>query len=146
MFTESAGCQLVGTDYTSKHERVALCLLPPDGAAEFRAAFTSVAAYQIDKAHLGSVVAVVEVVPVVDLILQYWDRILEADEAGIWPGPTPADGAPASAFALHAGLRGFKIAFQSGHEAWAISRDYVLLGHRLRPNSSLKSRRPSSAA
>ena len=146
MFTESAGCQLVGIDYTSKHQRVALCLLPPDGAPKFRAAFTNVAAYQIDKAHLGSVVAEVEGVPVADLILQYWDRILADDQAGIWPGPTPSNGAAASAFALHAGLRGFKIAFESGHGAWAISRDYVLLGHRSRPNSLLKSRHSSSAA
>jgi hypothetical protein len=146
MFSESAGCQLVGTDYTSKHQRVALWLLPPDGTPKFRAAFTSVAAYQIDKTHLGSVVAEVEAVPVADLILRYWDCILAANLAGIWPGPTPSNGASASAFALHVGLRGFKIAFESGYGAWAISHDYVLLGQRLRPNSSLKSRRSSSAA
>ena len=146
MFTDSAGCQLVGIDYTSKHQRIALCLLAPNGASEFRAAFTSVAAYQIDKAHLGSVVAQVEAVSAADLILKHWDRILVADQSGTWPGPAPSDGAAASAFALHAGLRGFKIAFESGHGAWAIGRDYVLLGHRLGPNISLKSRRPSSAA
>jgi hypothetical protein len=145
MFTESAGCQLVGINYTSKHQRVALCLLLPDGAPEFKTAFTNVAAYQIDKAHLGSVVVKVEAVPIADLILQYWDHILEADQSGMWPGPTPSNGAAASAFVLLAGLRGFKIAFESGHGAWAISRDYVLLGHRVRPNSSLKSRRSSSA-
>ena len=141
MFVDSAGCQLVGTDYTSKHQRFALSLLPPNGASEFRAAFTNVAAYHVGRTHLGKVIAMVQAVPAADLISEYWNRILAADQAGTWPGPTPSDRSDASAFASHAGLRGFKIAFASGDAAWVISHDYVLLGHRLRPNSSLKNRR-----
>ena len=130
MFTGSSGCRLVGTEYTSKHQRLSLLLLPPDGTPEFKAAFTDLAAYRIDSSHLGNVIVAVEAAHPADLISCDWDRVLAADQSGTWPGPLPSDPAAASALASRIGLGGFTITLHSGQRAWAISRDFVLLGRR----------------
>jgi hypothetical protein len=130
MFTNASGCQLVGYDYTDKHgHRLALHLLPIEGPPQFRVAFTSIAAYRIDRDHLGSLILSVKHEPLENLI-QDWDRVVAAQIAGTWPGPTLTDCDAATDFALSAGLRGFRIALDSGHHVWAIGRDFVLLGQR----------------
>ena len=131
MFTGSSGCQIAGTEYTSKHQRLSLYLLPPNGEPEFTAAFTDVAAYKIAP-KLGRVILTVHTVPTSELISANWDQVLLANQSGLWPGPAPQNPADASTLAFHLGLAGFTITFNSGESAWAISRDFVLLGRRQR--------------
>ena len=131
MFTGSSGCQITGTEYTSKHQRLSLYLLPPGGEPQFTVAFTDVAAYKITP-ELGEVILAVYTAPTSDLISANWDQVLLATQSGLWPGPAPQDPADASALASRLALTGFTIKFNSGESAWAISRDFVLLGRRQR--------------
>ena len=132
MIIDSAGCKIVGTEYTSEHQRLALCLLPPDGAPEFKSAFTDLAAYRLDSTHLGKVIVSIEEVAPATLIVSDWERLAAADQSGTWPGPSLTSPSDATALASRVGLRAFRINLRSGQGAWAISRDYVLLGRRQR--------------
>ena len=131
MFNDAAGCRIVGTEYTSKHQRFSLTLQPGDDSPEFRVAFTQVAAYRFGPANFG-VIASVEATPLSDLITGDWSQIRVADQSGLWPGPLPRNPSAAAATASHLGLRGFTICLESGATAWAISKDFVLLGRRQR--------------
>jgi hypothetical protein len=131
MFNDAAGCLIVGTEYTSKHGRFALILDPDDGDPEFKVAFTEVAAYRFGKQHFGRITSVATS-PVEDLIAGDWEQILIADQSGLWPGQLPRDSSEATAVASRLGLSGFTISLDSGERAWAISRDFILLGRRQR--------------
>ena len=129
MFNDSKGCRIVGTTYTSKHRRLSLTLAPPGGGVEFSVAFTEVAAYRFRDTNFGVIASICHA-PLRDLINQDWQQIIVADQSGLWPGQLPAGPAEATAFAAHLGLRGFSIVTESGPAAWAISKDFVLLGRR----------------
>lgn len=129
MFNDSKGCRIVGTTYTSKHRRFSLILVPPDGGIEFSVAFTEVAAYRFRDTNFGVITSICSA-PLGDLITQDWEQITVADQSGLWPGRLPTGPTEATEFASHLGLRGFSIITESGPAAWAISKDFALLGRR----------------
>lgn len=131
MFKNSAGCRIAAIEYTSKNRRFSLALQPPDGGPEFRVAFTDVAAYRFGNSNFG-VIASVSPSSLGELIADNWQQILLADQSGLWPGRLPHDPSSAAAIASQLGLRGFTISLDSGSLAWAISKDFVLLGRRWR--------------
>ncbi len=130
MFNDPRACKLVGTEYASKNQRLALSLQPLDGTPEFKTGFTALAAYRLESNQIGSVIDSIEEVSPAALIAADWDRIVAADQSGTWPGLEPKVPSVAAAEASRVGLRGFRINFASGRSAWVLSRDYVLLGRR----------------
>lgn len=129
MFNDSRGCRIVGTIYSSRHRRFSLTLAPPDGGFEFSVAFTEVAAYLFRDTNFDVIASICHA-PLHDLINQDWEQITFADRSGLWPGRLPTSPAEATAFASRLGLQGFSIVTESGPIAWAISKDFVLLGRR----------------
>jgi hypothetical protein len=131
MFKDASHCRIAATEYTSRHRRFSLTLEPPDGGAEFCVAFTDVAAYRFDPSCFGIIFAV-QPTPAAAIIASDWQQILVADQSGLWPGRLPPDPPSVTAMASRLGLRGFTITLVSGARAWAISKDFVLLGRRAR--------------
>lgn len=129
MFENFAGCRVAATEYTSKHRRFSLALQPPDGGPEFRVAFTEIAAYRFSNSSFGVITSVAPS-PLGGLIASDWQQILLADQSGLWPGRLPQSPSAAAEMAQQLGLRGFTISMDSGALAWAISKDFVLLGRR----------------
>lgn len=132
MFADSAGCQIVGTGYTSKHNRFSLSLFLSGGEAGFRAAFTDVAAYSDERHLLGKFIVDVEIVLPIKVITCGWDRVLRADIAGFWPGPHPENEIDAAVFASSLGLHGYIIKLENEESGWVLSNDYILLGRKPR--------------
>jgi hypothetical protein len=131
MFKDASDCRIAATEYTSKHRRFSLTLQPPGGGTEFCVAFTDVAAYRFDDSCFG-VIVTVHPAPAGAIIASDWQQILVAGQSGLWPGRLPPDPPSVTAMASRLGLRGFTIALASGARAWAISKDFVLLGRRAR--------------
>lgn len=130
MFIDAAGCRIAATEYTSKHRRLSLRLQPLDVSDEFTVAFTEVAAYSFDRSHFG-VISSIAVTPL-GVLTNDWEKMLFADQSGLWPGSLPASPEEAANVASRLGLRGFTISFESGVRAWVICSDFVLLGRRQR--------------
>ena len=132
MYKETAGNKLIGTDYSSKHNRLSLLLEPSDSRPEYKASFVNVVAYSNFTHLLGKIIIEVIKEPPKELFENDWERVIRADMAGIWPGPPPQDINEATKVVTEIGLNGYRVNVENGEYGWAVSRDYVLLGRRAR--------------
>lgn len=130
MFKDASNCGIVATEYSPRYRRFSLTLRPQDGGLEFRVGFTDVAAYRFDNL-CSDVIVTVSPTPLGVIVANDWQQFLVADQSGLWPGPLPRPHSVV-AVASRLDLRGFTISLASGACAWAISKDFVLLGRRAR--------------
>jgi len=131
MFLGACGNKLLGAEFTSKHQRLALTLARLDGS-KFQAAFTNLAAYKLRSSQLGRLVVSISRVEVASLAAADWEQIVAADQSGTWPAEFPANPEIAAQQAAASSLSGFRIELSGCEPAWAISRDFVLLGRQTR--------------
>ena len=131
MFNGACGNKIVGTEYTSKHGRLALTLAPPDGS-EFKVAFTGLAAYLLRSRQLGREILAFQQTDVAALALTNWERFEAADQSGTWPTELPRGPEGIAQQASSLALTAYKIELSGCEPAWVVSKDFVLLGRRPR--------------
>jgi hypothetical protein len=129
MFTDSAGCQLKGFDFTSKLNRLSLALWRSD-LSDFKVAFNDVVAFNLDRRFLGEEIKLVRPVPLGPLLSSQPDKIESAIQWGIWPNGITENQLASPGELVGQGFSGFQILFCSSSIAWVISRDFILLGRK----------------
>lgn len=131
MFSGAGGNEIVGTEYASKHSRLALTLAPPAGP-EFKVAFTGLAAYLLRSRQLGREILALHKTDIGTLAQADWDRFEAADQSDTWPANLPSGPEGIAQQISSLALTGYKIELAGCEPAWVVSKDFVLLGRKPR--------------